>query len=120
YLVTAAVTGALDVKLTSSGSLKGNVELLDAGTLEVLKPRATSPGTAVEAFLSSVKAGQGVLVHVLGDASAAGSFGIEITNFDQYQIPNNSSLFFPLAAAPSAGAFGGVHGRGPTAPAVPT
>src|SRR5262249_9382687 len=74
YALTAAAPGSLEVTLTPTATAVGNfhLELLDPHSLAVLAS-GQSAGGILSASLA-VTGGQGVFIHVFGDAGAHGDF----------------------------------------------
>ncbi len=101
YALTVPATGSLQMSLTPGADAQGrfHLELLDQGTLAVLASGQTV-GTIQQAGLA-VTQGQGVYVHVFGDAGAQGKFSLEFSNLDQFTTPGNHALFFPTEGNPS-------------------
>src|SRR5262249_31295404 len=84
YGLSTGASGSLEVTLTPGNNSAGNfrLELLDPDTLSALVSGQPA-GTSRQASLG-VSKGQGVLLHVFGDAGTQGDFSVEFTNLDQF------------------------------------
>jgi hypothetical protein len=112
YALTAAAPGSLEVTLTPGAAAQGNfhLKLLDPRTLAVLAS-GQSTGTTLSASLA-VAGGQGVFIHVFGDAGAHGDFSLTFINLDQNTTQNNRTLFFPTGEGPSEAVLADLTGNG--------
>jgi hypothetical protein len=117
YLLGVAAGGALQVQLTASATLQGqlSLELLDPDKLTVLATGTASgpsgPGQVEQASVA-VTPGQTILVQVSDTAGTQGNYTLEFTNLDQLTTPENASLLVPAGAGPSSVAVGDLNGDG--------
>ena len=111
-LISAGVSGSMEVSLAAAADLEGSLQLevLDPDTLAVLATGSGQDGTEQASVL--VTQGQTLLVHVFGTAATTGHYLLDLVNLDQYQTPDNASLLFPAGAGPSEVALADLSGNG--------
>ena len=111
-LISAGVSGSMEVSLVAAADLQGSLQLevLDPNTLAVLATGSGQDGTEQTSVV--VTQGQELLVHVFGAAATTGHYLLDMVNLDQYQTPDNASLLFPAGAGPSEVALADLSGNG--------
>ena len=111
-LISAGVSGSMEVSLVAAADLQGSLQLevLDPDTLAVLATGSGQDGTEQASVV--VTQGQALLVHVFGTATTTGHYLLDLVNLDQYQTPDNASLLFPAGAGPSEVALADLTGNG--------
>jgi hypothetical protein len=106
YRLAAAVTGSLVVNLTANADVTGSltVQVLSADGQRVLGSGTAAAGQSAPISPAvSVTQGEVVLIEVAGaDASSAGDFSLQLTNLDQYEVSNPTTLFFPTTGDPTS------------------
>jgi hypothetical protein len=106
YRVVAAVSGTLQLTLTSQTGASGDLVLqaLTADGQTVLATGQTSGGPGageVNTINLSVEQGQVILIVVSGTTGSFGDFSLDLINLDQYETGSVSSVFLPLPGNPS-------------------
>ena len=111
-LISAGVSGSMEVSLVAAADLQGSLQLevLDPDTLAVLATGSGQDGTEQASVV--VTQGQALLVHVFGTATTTGHYLLDMVNLDQYETPDNASLLFPAGAGPSEVALADLTGNG--------
>jgi hypothetical protein len=114
YLISAGASGSLQATLTAEAGFQGtlNLEVLNPDTLAVLASGQGSGNGMTQRASLPVQQGQAVLLHVSGDATARGNFTLEFTNLDQFNTPENKTLFFSAGPGPSEVAVADLNGDG--------
>src|SRR6185312_7383010 len=116
YRLQTGVAGSLYVTLTAGSDVQDGLTLtiLAADGQTVLASDQGTGATADQTELVNLPViqGQVVILQVSGiDAGALGGYTLHFTNFDQYQSPNNPTLFLPTGNNPTSIAVSDLKGN---------
>ncbi|MGD0389028.1 MAG: FG-GAP-like repeat-containing protein [Tepidisphaeraceae bacterium] len=111
YKLTTAAAGSLQVQLTPGSGATGSMslEILNAANQSVLASGQASGGG--QSATVAVSQGQAVLLHVFGDSTTSGSFGLTFVNLDQDTVAASSTLI-PAGLDPSQSVVADLRGNG--------